>query len=158
KRDACTVALHNGYIGCPSEICGEPLGQFRIEFDRRYPTAATDQSVQYRSVIAYSCTDMHGMLARLRRGTCDQPSVQRRLPVVEMAFRNDADDHVIIKIDGVSTGRRHIAAPPAQDLPGAASEKILALDRSKGVLDAPVEYTEGCHDPLGISAPDYFLL
>src|SRR6516162_5365620 len=60
--------------------------------------------------------------------------------------------------DGRSFGASAHNCAPAHDLPGAATEKILALDRSKGPLDAPIGYPGGRHDLLGVGAPDDFLL
>jgi hypothetical protein len=51
---------------------GKPRGQPGIKFNRRHLAAATDKAVQYSRVVPNPGTDMHSVLARLRRGAGDQ--------------------------------------------------------------------------------------
>jgi hypothetical protein len=100
---------------------------------------------------------MHDVVAGFWCSTGDQPGVQRWLTVVEVAFGNDADQYVIVKVHGISAGRRHITLPPAHDLPRSVPQKILALDRGKAGLEAAIGHSGDRHDLFGVGTPDDFL-
>jgi hypothetical protein len=76
EQNARTVAVHDTDIARSSEICSEPRRQPGIEFDRRYPPLATNQSMQYRRVVADLRTYMHDVLTQSRRSTRDQRRMQ----------------------------------------------------------------------------------
>ena len=76
ERDACTVAVHDPDVAHSGKICGEPRRQPGIEFDRRYSPLATDQSMQYRRIVADPRTDMHDVLTQSRRSTRNQRRMQ----------------------------------------------------------------------------------
>ncbi len=89
-------------------VRGAP-GEPGIVFDCRHPAVSSGEMREDRGVIAETEADMDDVLAGLRRGRRDHPDVQRRLPVVEVALRQDRHDHVVIEIDRIAGRRRHIA-------------------------------------------------
>ena len=76
ERNSSAVAVHDADIAHSRKICGEPGGQPGIEFDRRYSSLATDQSMQYSRVVADPRTDMREVFAHSRRSTRDQRRMQ----------------------------------------------------------------------------------
>jgi hypothetical protein len=129
------------------KVFQEARGHAGIDFDRRYPAMVTNKSMQYCRVIADPGIDMHNLLPAFGAGLA--------ISIIESALGDDADHDVVVEVHGISARGR---LSPAHESPGAATEKILALDRCKGRLDAPVGQCEGRHDLPLIGAPDDFLL
>jgi hypothetical protein len=154
KPDPRPVALHDPDIGLPGEVRREPVGQHRVQFDRRDAAGTADQPGQDRRVIADPSADMHGMLAGPRRGVGDQRGEKRWLTVVQGPFRPDADHDIIVQIDRIAAWGRPIAAAPANDLPGAGAEEVFPPHRSEGSLDLAIAHLGRRHDLLGIGVPD----
>src|SRR6202035_3169307 len=107
------------------QVRREPLGKRWGQLDRRDSAGAADKPGQDRRVVADPGADMHGMLARPRRGAGDQRGEKRWLAVIQVPFRNDRDDDVIIQKNRISGRRRDIAAAPAYDPPRTAAEELL---------------------------------
>jgi hypothetical protein len=107
-----------------------------------------------RRVVADPGADMHDVLARLRRRRRNQQRVQRRLAVVQIAPRYDADPRVLIEIDRIVARRRYIRARPARHQPRPRPEEMFAVHRGERGLDARVIDIGVCQPMLGVGAPD----
>jgi hypothetical protein len=86
----------------------------------------------------------------------DEVRMQRRLPIVDMPFRHDADQIVGVEIDRIGVGRRNVRASlePAQDRPWPGPEKILAVDScERGLKPDVVDLRERQNLP-GVGRPD----
>ena len=99
---------------------------------------------------------MDDMLPRLRRGGDDQRRMKRRLAVVQVALRQDADHVVAVQLNRVGIRRSAITAAPAHDLPGPGPEEVFPRHRGEGCLDPRVADATGCHNLLRKGASDNF--
>ena len=78
-----------GYA-CPATVTSSPANKARKD----------------RGIIAKPDADMDDMLARFGCRAGNQPGMQRRLTVVEVALRQDRDHYVVVEVDRVAV-RRH---------------------------------------------------
>src|SRR6516164_7787102 len=81
-------------------------------------------------------------------------SLQRRLAVVQVALRYDADQRVLIEINRVIARRRYIRARPARHLPRPRPEEMFAANGGESRLDARVIDANICQHMLGIGTPN----
>src|SRR5215475_8469701 len=79
--------------------------------------------------------------------------MQRRLPVVQAALRNDADQRILIEIDWIVARRRHIATK-VQDRPWPRPEERLTVHHGERRLDTRIGRVKRHQNLLGIGAPD----
>jgi len=94
------------------------------------------------------------MLARPRRRSRDQQRVQPGLAVVQVSLWYDADQRVLIEIDGIVARRRYITARPVRHQPRPRPEEMFAAHRGERRLDARVIDIGVRQHMLGIGAPD----
>jgi hypothetical protein len=102
-------------------------------------------------VVAGSGADVHNMLARLRRGAGEQHGVQRRLAVIDVALREDADH--VIRIEARRIGIRDILAGPSDDRPRPGTQEIFAAHLGERCFEPPVVDPGFRHDLLRIGPP-----
>src|SRR6516165_2463218 len=154
ELDLRAVALQAAHIGVPGEIRRKAHGEAAIEFDRRDPAALAHDVREDRRVVADPRADVHDVLARLRRRRRNQHRVQRRLAVVQVALRYDADQRVLIEIDRIVARRRYITARPARHQPRPRPQERLAAHRGERRLDVRVIDVGVRQYMLGIGAPN----
>ena len=76
-------------------------------------------------VIAGAGSDMHDVFACRRRCLVNQVRMQRRLPIVEIPFGQNADEIIGVQINRIGVGRREVVPEPSEDEPWTGSEEVL---------------------------------
>jgi hypothetical protein len=75
-------------------------------------------------VIAGAGSDMHDVFACRRRCLMNEVRMQRRLPIVEMPFGQNADEIIGVQINRIGIRCRDVVPEPS-DPPWTGSEKVL---------------------------------
>ena len=134
---AGAVARGDGDLGPGFEIFARAFRQVGIELIGADAAGRPGELGQHGGVIAGAGADMRNVLAGRDGEVVQHPNVQRRAAIVDAAAGLQRDQHVLIDGDGiVAWQRRHRRAP--HELPGLASEEILAADLGEGRRDGLV--------------------
>src|SRR5260370_37211717 len=100
---------------------------------------------------------MHDVFACGWGSLVNEVRMQRRLPIVEPPFRQNADEIVGVEINRIGVGRRDVIPEPAHDRPRTRPEKILAADgAARGLQTRITDDARGGHNLCGVGRPDDF--
>src|ERR1700730_1369683 len=114
---------------------------------------------QEGGVIAGAGSDMHDVFTGGWRSLVNEMRMQRRLPVAEVPFGQNADEFVAVEINRMGIGPRDVIPipEPAHDRPRTRPEKILAADGAeRGLETRIIDDARGGENLFGVGRPDDF--
>jgi hypothetical protein len=114
---------------------------------------------QDSGVIPGAGSDMHDVFAGGWGSLVNEMRMQRRLPIVEVPFGQNADEIVGLQINRIGIGRRDVIPipEPAHDRPRTRPEKILAADGAeRGVEARIIDNARAGQNLFGVGRPDDF--
>ena len=81
--------------------------------------------------------------------------MQRRLPIVETPFGQNADKIIGVQINRISVGRHGVVLESSQHPPWTGSEKVLPAYGAERGLEARItDYARGGQNLFGVGRPD----
>jgi len=155
ERNLGTVAFDDFDVWICHEISFGVRSELGIIFYAGDAARRSDEMRQDGSIITSAGSDMDDVLAVGGRRMVNEPRMQRRLAIVKVSLRHNADENIVVQINGVCVGRRDVLQDAPVDEPWTSSEKVLPARCAECCFETRiVRDHRGGQNLLGIGRPD----